>query len=71
MTKHQKEPGDTQMFFDTMFEKHYINEICIRWCLFHQHFTSSFFVQLFCTYSLRLSFLGNAKLAKKLNIKCW
>ena len=45
-------------------------------CQFHQHFTSSFFIQklfeqLFCTYILGLYFLGTRKLALKLLVKCW
>jgi len=45
-------------------------------CQFHQHFTSSFFVQdsfaqLFSTNSLALKFFAKIILAKKLLIKCW
>ncbi len=43
---------------------------------FHQHFTSSFFVQkcyehLFSSYSFCLNFCGKRILAEKLLVKCW
>ena len=51
--------------------KQNVGEIGFRRCQFHQHFTSSFFVQksfeqLFCTYGLGLYFFGQRKLAQKL-----
>ena len=70
-------PQFTQTKITLLLRKSCSNSTFWFWrCLFHQHFTSSFFVQkclgqLLCDYNLSLELFGKSKLVQKLHVKCW